>query len=310
VVPGIYTFREVPQTGWTQSYPPGGVWTVTLIAGQVDEGNDFGNFQNAIKSGMKFNDLDKDGVKDPGEPGLPGWTIKLSGTDGRGQAVNLTRITDVNGNYFFSVPPGAYTISEVGQTSWIQSYPPGGVWPVTLVSGQVHMGNDFGNWFNPEPHSTASIQFSSYTVPLQGGEVIITVSDTNDGNVQLLNPFMVLIKDPDDDSFPMILNNQSSTFSGGDNNNNGIMDPGETWTWEVTVFVEKNATFIVKGYGVTPDHRLIDPENGYPTEQKEGNVTTLNLVPGLSAWGILVLIVLAGGAMVWALRKRPLRLRP
>ena len=34
----------------------------------------------ATKSGMKFNDLDADGVKDAGEPGLGGWTITWTTT--------------------------------------------------------------------------------------------------------------------------------------------------------------------------------------------------------------------------------------
>ena len=35
---------------------------------------------------MKFHDLNADGVKDAGEPGLAGWTIYLVGTDGTGNA--------------------------------------------------------------------------------------------------------------------------------------------------------------------------------------------------------------------------------
>ena len=33
------------------------------------------------KSGMKFEDLDADGVKDAGEPGLGGWTIYIDYND-------------------------------------------------------------------------------------------------------------------------------------------------------------------------------------------------------------------------------------
>src|SRR5262249_4334757 len=36
----------------------------------------FGNIQDlGTVTGTKFNDLDGDGVRDPGEPGLQGWTI-------------------------------------------------------------------------------------------------------------------------------------------------------------------------------------------------------------------------------------------
>ena len=53
-------------------------------SGLVDSGNDFGNYRKATKTGTKFNDLNGDGAKDAGEPGLPGWTINA--------------YVDVNGN--------------------------------------------------------------------------------------------------------------------------------------------------------------------------------------------------------------------
>jgi hypothetical protein len=152
VAPGTYTVSEVLQAGWFQSYPdiPGdGDWDVTLTSGQNDTGNDFGNYRNATKTGQKFHDLDGDGVKDAGEGGLSGWTINLVGTTGLGVAVNTSTVTDASGNYSFSVAPGTYTVSEVLQPDWFQSYPeiPGdGDWDVTLTSGQNDTGNDFGNY--------------------------------------------------------------------------------------------------------------------------------------------------------------------
>src|SRR4029078_2835220 len=82
LVPGKYIVCETQQSGWIQSFPAGtacgassGGWGITLTSGQLDDLNDFGNYRNATKSGVKFNDLDGDGVKDAGEPGLAGWTI-------------------------------------------------------------------------------------------------------------------------------------------------------------------------------------------------------------------------------------------
>jgi len=147
VPPGTYTVSEVLPSGWTQSYPASGSYTVTLASGDVDDGNDFGNFRNATKSGMKFHDLNGNGVND-GEPGLPGWTINLTGTDGMGNSVSASATTDENGDYSFSVPPGTYTVSEVLPSGWTQSYPASGSYTVTLASGDVDDGNDFGNFRN------------------------------------------------------------------------------------------------------------------------------------------------------------------
>ena len=48
---------------------------MTLTSGQEDRGNDFANFRQATKSGMKYNDLNADGTQDAGDLGLSGWTI-------------------------------------------------------------------------------------------------------------------------------------------------------------------------------------------------------------------------------------------
>ena len=49
-------------------------------------------------SGMKFNDLDGNGIKGSGEPGLEGWTIQLC-ADAACNIVLDTTTTDANGNY-------------------------------------------------------------------------------------------------------------------------------------------------------------------------------------------------------------------
>ncbi|MCU0978062.1 MAG: hypothetical protein MUF25_02725, partial [Pirellulaceae bacterium] len=134
LTPGIYTVYETMPGGWSQSFPQAGTgivtapngtlgYQITLASGQQDTDNHFGNYRNATKSGVKFEDLDGDGIKDAGEPGLQNWTINLTGTSGAGNAVSQTPTTDANGNYSFSVPPGTYTVSEVQQSGWTQSMP-------------------------------------------------------------------------------------------------------------------------------------------------------------------------------------------
>lgn len=91
--------------------------------------------------GMKFHDLDADGVKDDNEPGLPGWTIKLFGA-----GITYTATTDAQGNYWFTpLPPGLYALIEVEQPGWQQTAPEDGVQIVFLDPFEVVEGINFGN---------------------------------------------------------------------------------------------------------------------------------------------------------------------
>jgi hypothetical protein len=133
VGPGEHTVTEVMWPGWTQTLAPE---AFTTTSGVNVHGLDFGNFKNVWIFGQKFNDMDGDGTKDPGEHGLAGWTIVLDGT--------RTAVTDQNGYYFFAnVGPGSHTLTEVLQTGWMQTVAPE---PFTVTSGHPVCDKDFGNF--------------------------------------------------------------------------------------------------------------------------------------------------------------------
>jgi hypothetical protein len=98
-------------------------------------------------SGMKFNDLNANGIKDPGESGLANWTITLTAP---GQEFPINTLTDGNGNYVFSgLAAGNYTVGEVLKTGWMQTAP-GGTYNVSL-NGIDATGKDFGNFNISQP---------------------------------------------------------------------------------------------------------------------------------------------------------------
>ena len=89
--------------------------------------------------GVKFSDLNGNGIKDPGEPGLAGWKINLSGT------ASGSAVTDSMGNYSFSgLAPGTYCVDEVAQPGWTKTKPAAN-YCIALGSGQVIDTLDFGN---------------------------------------------------------------------------------------------------------------------------------------------------------------------
>jgi subtilisin-like proprotein convertase family protein/protocatechuate 3,4-dioxygenase beta subunit len=137
---GTYRVREVAPGGWVQT--TNNPADITLNNGNSVSGVDFGNFRLISISGMKFHDLDADGVKDQGEPGLQGWTIQLD--QGANGTVEQSATTDSNGNYSFSnLGPGVYRVREVQQGGWIQSTAN----PADIIaqSGSNVSGVDFGN---------------------------------------------------------------------------------------------------------------------------------------------------------------------
>jgi|GEM_PF-2871441 len=161
-IPGKYIACEEYLTGWGQSaaYLDGGANLNTQcvevdVAGTSGETHEivFGNFRYATKFGYKYHDLNANGAKDTGEPGLDGWTIKLDGADGKGNPVHSEDTTSGGGYYEFSVPPGAYTVSEVCTGDWRQSEPAptdgcgsGKYEDLTFISGDVDGPNNFGNY--------------------------------------------------------------------------------------------------------------------------------------------------------------------
>lgn len=98
--------------------------------------------------GVKFNDVNGNTQRDPGEPGLAGWTINLTGP------VITSVMTGAGGGYCFNnLPAGQYTVSEVLQAGWTQTMPPPpGTYGIALLPGQNVVNVDFGNWIQePQP---------------------------------------------------------------------------------------------------------------------------------------------------------------
>ncbi|MGK7900695.1 MAG: SdrD B-like domain-containing protein, partial [Hormoscilla sp.] len=90
--------------------------------------------------GIKFLDNNSDGIQQPGEPGLQGWTIFLDENDnGILDNDELRTITDANGNYDFSnLDPGRYTVREILQPGFEQTTPPE---TIVITANIVNIGN-------------------------------------------------------------------------------------------------------------------------------------------------------------------------
>jgi hypothetical protein len=96
----------------------------------------------ASVEGMKFDDVNGNGQRGPGEPGLANWSIRI--TDASGNITTAT--TNAAGQYTFTMlPAGDYVLDEVAKNGWTQKFPSSGTYTVHVDAGQRMTGLDFGN---------------------------------------------------------------------------------------------------------------------------------------------------------------------
>jgi large repetitive protein len=96
---------------------PSAITGITLAAGADSSANNFGEILPVAVSGVAFIDLDNDGIQDaPGDTGLSGVQIVITGTDDTGTPVTRTVTTGPDGSYSVSdLRPGTYTINQPTQ---------------------------------------------------------------------------------------------------------------------------------------------------------------------------------------------------
>jgi uncharacterized surface anchored protein len=150
VAAGSYTLSETLRQGFSLTVPAANSIPVTLAADGSSINNVFGNFRGVLTgtiSGTKFNDLNGNGVRDAGEPGLAGVTITRTGSINDPAGAPLTVVTDASGAFTFTVPFGTYTLSETVPAGFAQTAPPApGTIPATINFAQRAVsGLLFGN---------------------------------------------------------------------------------------------------------------------------------------------------------------------
>lgn len=137
LTPGTYSAVETAQAGWNLSANT--CTNVQVTAGETTTCTVTNTAQSSI-SGTKYNDLNRNGKQDPGEPGLSGWVIRLMS----GKTVVATAITDAAGNYHFTnIAPGTYKVRETHQNGWkrMSKNPKA----IVITAGSVVTDVTFGN---------------------------------------------------------------------------------------------------------------------------------------------------------------------
>lgn len=102
-----------------------------------------------VIEGTVYEDLNADGIRELGEPGISGWKISLSFG---GKEIAATT-TGADGSYSFPldadampIGSGTYSLKEESREGWHQQKAPKPIF-ISVGAGEAHFGgNDFGNW--------------------------------------------------------------------------------------------------------------------------------------------------------------------
>ncbi|AFZ07615.1 Cna B domain protein [Oscillatoria nigro-viridis PCC 7112] len=144
--PGTYQVREVQQPNFRQTTPNPAPITITsgTNAGNINFGN---NFNAGTIAGTKFNDINNNSSRDPGEQGLANWQIYLDlNRNNRLDGGEPFTLTNFQGNYaFVNIPADTYLVREVQQPGFRQTTPDPG--PVNVTSNATVNNINFGNVF-------------------------------------------------------------------------------------------------------------------------------------------------------------------
>ena len=143
---GSYSVCVVPPAGWVQTTPPG-CFDILVASGDSSAGNTFGLFKLGSISGTVYHDRNNNGIND-GDQSIPlTWYVVLTPSIAPAETV----ATDLTGHFVFdNLPYDTYTLSQLLDSGWTDTYRSGVPYAVTLTSGTDTTGLNFGNFFGEE----------------------------------------------------------------------------------------------------------------------------------------------------------------
>jgi hypothetical protein len=285
LTPGTYNVSETPGSPWVASVPNSGNVAVTS-AGTSDNITVSNTFVPGSLTVAK--------VVNSGTGITRNFTVTVSGDN----YTNILTFNMVNGivtntpQTLTNLVPGAYTVVETDPgTGWTFGVSAGG--NVTVTSDGSATSTVTNNY--AMPHTTMQ-PISAYpsVLPVGGGDILITVWDTNDGTVDVTSPQVALTGNPAIPGSTVIMTPVATNLG-----NLVTMSAGATWTFTATVHITQATTFTATGSGMA---------NGVSVAgASETRILVVGSpgVPASSNLGLgLLILAFAGGITVFGWQRR------
>ncbi len=204
---GEHEICEVGREGWLQTYPiEEDCYEIDIEgSGEVYKGMHFGNTKLGSIQGLKFWDLNRNGVNNfPFDLWLSGWTITLYDSDWRSIDYMTTGVANSNINSghasgfvlpgqfrFTNLVTGTYYVCEVLKDKWIQTKPvddaytspedESNCYRVHIFAGEHETGVQFGNFWDFVRPTANQIE----DMTLYEGDPMPIIEITGEDNVEI-----------------------------------------------------------------------------------------------------------------------------
>ena len=223
-------------------------------------------------SGVKFNDLNGNGLRDAGESGIDGVTIYLDlNNDGQLDGTDVFQITASGGLYSFSVTPDAnkstiandpYIVREVVPDGWMQTT----VNPLPILISALDPTESNVNFGNMLLLRALHIEkeVDKTTVDAAGTVLNYTITVKNNGNVDLTHVMLT-------DDFA------SAMLDSGDTDGDSVLDVSEIWIYKASHTVTQGE--MNTGGTIVNVAKVITDQT---TEQSDDASTSVTQTPGLT----------------------------
>ncbi len=155
--------------------------TITVASGDSNISLDAGFFRSVGSiSGVRWHDLNADGIRQSTEPAIAGETVTISGSDTAGNSGSLTTVTDGNGYYEFTdLPPVTFRITFDEPPSSHRS--PSNVGTDDTVDSDADLVGGFIDGFLASGENRNNVDEGTYEL---GGVVGYAWNDTNGDGVR------------------------------------------------------------------------------------------------------------------------------